>query len=332
MKVKLEYIVLVVIIAVLAGYLAMRNSDRTLYELPNIPEKTAKDFTRIEITGKGSSIKLTKRDEIWSIQPQGYPVDPGRMDGILATLSTLKTTALASETKDYQRYELDDNRKIQVIAWSGDDIIRQFEIGKAAPSFRHTFIRLDKDHRVFHARDNFRSKFDPDVTALQHKTALELKTASVKSFVIGPKAGGTEFKLQTGEGENAPAVWQRSDGMAADRSAVDKLLGAVSNLRHQGFIDQAQKADFAKPIYSMTLNEENSHTLSIFAKRESDPDQYPAISSGVDFPFFLSDTQVQQIMQKPEDLMPKPEDQKVEEGDANKAQSGDSLFKQLRLD
>ena len=193
MKVKLEYVILVVIIAVLAGYLAMRNSDRTLYELPALPEVATKDVTRIEITGKGSSLTLTKKDEIWNIQPQGYPVDPKRISGILSTISTLKTTALASESKDYQRYELDDGRKIQVKAWSGDEIIRNFEIGKAAPSFRHTFIRLDKDHRVFHARDNFRSKFDPDATAVQDKTAMEITTASVKSFVISLPAGKTEF-------------------------------------------------------------------------------------------------------------------------------------------
>ena len=52
MKVKFEYFILIVIIAVLAGYLALRNSDRTFYELPVIPLVATKEFTRIEITSR----------------------------------------------------------------------------------------------------------------------------------------------------------------------------------------------------------------------------------------------------------------------------------------
>ena len=320
MKVKFEYIILIVIIAVLAGYLAMRNSDRTLYELPTIPEVATKDVSKVEITSKGSSITLTKKDEVWNIQPQGYPVDPKRIDGILSTISTLETTALASESKDYQRYELDNERKIRIKAWSGGKIIRNFEIGKAAPSFRHTFVRLDKDHRVFHARDNFRSKFDMDATAMQDKTALEIKTASVKSFVIASEAVESEFKQVKKEGENAPVEWVRKDGETADGAAVEKMLNAISNLRHQGFVDGTGKADLIKPIYTITLTEENRHTLSLFQKRPTETDKHPAISSKVDFPFFLTGSQVEKIMLKPDDLMPKPENQEVEASEAKKPQ------------
>jgi hypothetical protein len=316
MKVKVEYLVLIGIIAALAVYLSMRTTDRTLYELPIIPEVAAKDVTRIEITRKGGQISLAKKDETWLLQPRGYPADSRRIEGILSTVSSLKATALASESRDYQRYELDDERKIHVRAWSGDNLKRDFELGKAAPSFRHTFIKLKDDHRVFHARDNFRNKFDLDAADLQDKTALEVKSEAVASFIIRSGAAESEFKRMQGEDEKAPPEWQLTGGETADRAAVEKLLGAVSNLNHQGFIDGTDKQGFEKPIYTITLKDEESRTLSIFEKRPADTDKYPAISSKVEFPFFLSERQVEQIMQQPADLMPRPEAQNADNADA----------------
>lgn len=317
MKVKFEYFILIGVIAALAIYLSMRNTDRTLYELPVIPEVTANEFTKIEITHKAAAITLEKIDESWQIQPQGYPVDPGRIEAILATVSTLKTTALASEAKDYQRYELDDERKIEVKAWTGGDLKREFEIGKVAPSFRHTFIKLGDDPRVFHARDNFRKKFDQENTVLQDKTILRLDLATVDSFKIETSDGPTEFKRQAEADDKnqkvkKPSIWQRSDGQLADPAAVDKLLGSAADLKCQMFIDNLSKQDLKNPIFTLVLNDADSRTLSIFAKQQTDAKAYPATSSTRAFPFFLESNLAEQIMQQPNDLMPKATDDKEE--------------------
>jgi hypothetical protein len=312
MKIKAEYLILIGIIAALAVYLTVRSTDRTQYELPDIAEVSAGEFTKLQIDHKGSSISLVKKDERWQLPPQAYPADPVRMEGILSTLATLKMTALASESRDYQRYELDDDHKIRVRAWTGDRIRRDFELGKAAPSFRHTFVKLADDHRVFHARDNFRRKFELDATGLQDKTALELTPASIKSFVISAAAVDTEFSRRDSDDEKALPEWQRSDGEAVDRAAVEKLIGALAGLKHQGFVDGLRKTDLDKPIHTITLKNDGSHILSIFEKQSSDADQYPAVSSRVQFPFYLSGSQTEQILLTPEDLLPKPEDQAVD--------------------
>jgi hypothetical protein len=49
------------------------------------------------------------------------------------------------------------------------------------------------------------------------------------------------------------------------------------------------------------------HQLQIFAKLEKDADNYPAVSSGSDYPFLLSDNQVQQIMKDPVEMFKKTE-------------------------
>ena len=57
MKTKKEYIILAIIIIALSVYLVMRRSDRTLYELPEIPQVSQKEITRLEIT-RGKAEKL----------------------------------------------------------------------------------------------------------------------------------------------------------------------------------------------------------------------------------------------------------------------------------
>jgi hypothetical protein len=66
---------------------------------------------------------------------------------MLDTLGGLTLTALVSESKNYALYELDDAQKANVKAWQGDQLKRDVDVGKAAPSFRHTFVRLAGDDR-----------------------------------------------------------------------------------------------------------------------------------------------------------------------------------------
>ena len=73
MKIKKEYIVLVLIIAALGIYLYMRSSDRTFYQLPEIAGLEQKDIAKIEsvtLTQNGMPVKVW--DDYFCILPPGY--------------------------------------------------------------------------------------------------------------------------------------------------------------------------------------------------------------------------------------------------------------------
>ncbi|MBW1691689.1 MAG: DUF4340 domain-containing protein [Deltaproteobacteria bacterium] len=70
---------------------------------------------------------------------------------------------MVSESRDYSRYQLDDEHKITVKAYIGEKLTRELDVGKAAPSYRHTFVRLKENEFVYHARENFRNAFDLSV-------------------------------------------------------------------------------------------------------------------------------------------------------------------------
>jgi len=320
MKMKKEYIILILIISALSAYLFMRSFDRTLYQLPEIPSLDPGKITKIEISKNSDSIVLKKKDTQWRIDPPGYLADAARVKDMLNVLETLSLTALISEAKDYSRYDLDAEKRISVKAWLGDTLQRNFDIGKTAPSFRHTFVRLEGDSRVFHASGNFRSKFDLTTDSLRDKNVLSFKPAEIQEVQItGDQASVKLIRSEAPAGPTAPQQekadtappaalkfeWQSSDGKKGNDQNINRLLTTLGSLRCEQYINDRDKDSFSAPIYTVKLKGVQDYRLDIFAKLKQDDKNHPAVSSANDYPFFLSDSQAQQIIKDPSDFMEK---------------------------
>lgn len=329
MKFKKEYIILILIIAGLSAYLFMRSSDHTVYQLPQIAGLEQKQITKIEISKEDNSIVLKKKDNKWYLDPPGYLADANRVNGMLNVLETLTLTALVSESKDYVRYDLNDGKKISVKAWQDDSLKRNFDIGKAASSFRHTFVKLNDDSRVFHARDNFRGKFDLTEENLRDKSVLSFKLTDIQEIQIAREqtalklartqipvefAKSDQEKTENSAAEAVKPGWQSPDGKPGDALRLNRLLTTLSKLSCDTYINDRNKDAFSDPIYTVKLKGIQDYQLDIFTKFQKDDKNYPAVSSANDYPFFLSDSKAQQIMINPEAMLKKPEsDEKTSE-------------------
>ena len=322
MKFKKEYLILILIIAALSTYLLIRSSDRTRYQLPELGGLKQSDINKIEISKSGNSLILEKRDNQWYIEPAGYLADKTKVKAMLNVFESLALTALVSESKDYNRYDLNAEKRITVKAWQQGTLKRNFDIGKAAPSFRHTFVRLDGDSRVYHARDNFRSKFDLTIDDLRDKTVLSFKTTDIQQVQIIKDQASVKLvrsevpvspsATQPQKSESAPAAavkfeWQDDDGQKANEQNLNRLLTTLGDLKCADYINDRSKDTFSAPIYTAKLKGIQDHQLEIFAKLKKDDKNYPAVSSDSDYPFWLSETKVQQIMINPEEMIKKPE-------------------------
>ena len=318
MKLKKEYIILALIITGLLIYLFMRKEDRTLYELPVLPGISKKDISKIEITKGKTSIVLNKKDDQWYIEPQQYPADADKVNAMLDAMEQLTLTALVSESKNYIRYDLTDENKINAKAWQADTLKRNFDIGKAASSFRHTFVKLSDDHRVFHARENFRNKFDQSADHLREKTVFSIQVSDINQIQITKDqqsltlnrtpAGETDKPQETDQtaasaSSTIKAEWQSADGKIAAPPVLNRLLSSLTNLRCDKFIEDRKKEDFTAPLYTVELKGGKDYNLSIFAKLKDDAPDFPAISSENDYPFLLSKAKAESIMQDPDKLL-----------------------------
>ncbi len=325
MKSKKEYIILGIIIAALAAYLAVHKTDRTHYELPVISKLTASDITSIKITKDIEIIELKQKDDNWLIYPEKYPADKDKIEPMVNVIKAITITALVSEAESYHRYELDTENRISIQAGSDGNTLRSFDIGKSAPSNRHTFIKLPNDKRVYHARDNFRSKFDLTKDDLRDKTVLSVEKSQVQLVDIKDKDGNPVLSMKqvatkpeigvevTSEAEPAgekeekkkpreniapELVWQDMDGNPVKESDINNFFNNVSKLKCQSYISDKTKADFIEPIYTLTMTGTKTYTLSIFEKINEDDEAYPAISSENDYPFMLPAYQMDNMVKK----------------------------------
>ena len=321
MKVKKEYIMLAVVIIALTVYLVMRSSDRTQYRLPDVPQAAAKDISRLQITRGQTTIVINKKDDKWYIAPDEFPADANKVKDMLNAVEKLTLTALVSESKNYNLYDLNEDKKLNVKAWQGEDLKRDVDLGKTASSFRHTFVRPAGDERVFHARGNFKNNFDFSVDDLRDKLVLALNPADIKliqvikdqqTLTISKSQApvvvdNTEAEKKSDPGPGAKkSAWQAADGRPVEETAVNQLLNAVSDLRCEKFIIDRQKEDFTSPLFTLQLKGGQEYSLTIFAKTAEKDTDFPAVSSGSNYPFLLSGSLVDSIMIDPSEILKTP--------------------------
>ncbi len=319
MKSKKEFILLGLVIIALAAYITVRKTDRTHYELPVISPIKDNEITSLAIIKGKDVIDLKKADDKWLIQPEKFPADTGKINAMLKIIQNLTVTALVSESPSDNRYDLDPEKRISVTASKDGKPLRVFDIGKPAPSGRHTFIKLPGDTKVYHAGENFRNMFDQTKDQLRDKVILTVERNQVKQIDIKDKDNKTLLDLKqtpetpaSGPEEKpdaktpaAPAppakmAWKDADGNPVNESEINNLFNNLSRLQCQSFINGKTKADFTKPLYTVTLTGAKTVTLSVFDKLNKEDATYPAVSSENDYPFMLPAYMMDSMVKKKE--------------------------------
>lgn len=311
MKLKKEIIILVAVIVAAVAYIALRKTDRTHFDLPRLAQVTAKDISRLEMVRNGQTVVLEKLEDKWQIMPQQWPADADKVRGMIDIVANLKLTALVSEAKRYARYDLDETNRIAVKAWQGKKQVRSFDVGKSASTYQHTHVRLDGDPNVYHAREDFRSRFDRSVDQLRDLSVLAFAADEIQRAELTAAGKTTRLTLHTTASEKAEekaatapeSQWRRADGSLVDPESIKSLITALGRLSCEMFIDDEKKAAFSDPLYALVLGGKTEYRLQIFEKTETDAAGYPAVSSASPYPFILSGYQVDSIKENLEKIL-----------------------------
>ena len=231
--------------------------------------------------------------------------------------------ALISESKNYPRYDLDADNRIGVKAWIGDKLCRDIYLGKISSSYRHTFVMVAGDSRVYHAGGSLRNSFDLQLDDLRDKTVLAVhpekltritlaqkdKTAVLTRETVTAETKGDKTKSGTtgaaDKTDSKTVVWKNSDGKIAGQKTIEAFLSGLKDLKCDHFIEAKPKEAFTAPVYTLTLEGDQKHVLKIFAKSNKEDNEFPAVSSDNDYPFILSKWSADRIMKDPDSLMKK---------------------------
>lgn len=308
MKAKKEYVILALVIVVLSAYLLLHEKGKTHYSLPEPPKIEEQEISRLTITKKGSEIALRREDDTWVILPENYPADGNAVKSMVDSAVGLTLTALASESKNYAVYELAEEKRISVELFSGDTSLRKVDIGKTAPSYHHTFVKIDDDHRVYHASGNLKKTFDKSVSELRDKNVMtidedvseiSLKKGKKKIRIV-KRSAPASVRPDQKEGEEEPdSKWITDKGDSAKDPEIDEIIGTLKGLKCDGFIEGKTKKDFTAPVYTAALKGQKTYQLSFFEGKDG---KYSAVSSGSEYPFLISEWKAKKIMKDPAGL------------------------------
>jgi hypothetical protein len=308
MKLKKEYLLLILIIVVLSIYLGVQRTNHEDPELPKLAELDSNAVNRMLITTADTSIELTKKDEKWLIKPHDYPANTVTAKNMLNAASKLTATALVSETGVYGRYDLDTTKRTTVKVFNGQELEREFSIGKAAPTFQHTFVLLAGDDNVYHARGNLTKTFNQTIENLRDKKVLSFEKDQVTAIEIrkGDQSRVISKKEMTADpqgdaqGEKTPSpapaktTWASESGETVDSPAVDSLLNNMSGLTCDTFMADDAKTGLKDAAWALTFKSgQGDFSVSVFQKDEQTPPKYTAASSGSRYAFLLNENRVQ---------------------------------------
>ncbi len=313
MKIKKEYFILGIIILALVAYIEFEQKGKINYALPEFEDCKKDDISKMVIEQGKSIIHVVKEDNKWFIKPYNYKADELKIEEMIKSCSALKLTSMVSESKNYSLYDLDSEKRIRVTVFKGSEVIRQFDIGKTPSSYRHTFIKLPDDDRVYHATNDIRQYFNNVVSEARDKAVLKFDTNEIKkvrlfdgaksmtlvvSFLpVADKTGGNE----TDEKKKAMAgtVWKTENGEDVKIATMVNLIQTLSNLSCENYVGDEIKLDSGKISYKVTLTGAKDYSISIFEKAE---EKYSATSSENKYPFFLSEYIAKKIMVSLDDL------------------------------
>lgn len=306
-RIKTEFIVLIGVIIILFALLIFRSSNSVHYKLPEIKPINKQDISKIEIKKSDQSLTLIKINSKWIIDPQAYACDNNKINDMIDNIVNLTLTALVSESKDYKRYGLDNEQKIIVKAFNiKNQLLIEFEIGKQASTFRHTFVKIPNNIKVYQASNSFRDNFDRKIDALRDKIVMKFDKNEITEIEIEKDKKKLHFikkikpvELNTGKKEE----WLTIDKKKANSEEIDSIFNELTKLVCSKYIEDKTKQDLSNPIYTITLKGNKLYSISIFEKIEGNNNEYPAITSESAYPFLLSSYKADNIMKKPEKLI-----------------------------
>jgi len=311
MKINKEWLILVLIILALILYLVLREQDRVHYSLPDIPQILQGEISRLEISKPEDGAVIEKRNDNWIISPQGYLADSFLVESMLESVKKPLITAMVSDSKNYTRYGLDRDKKIGVRLFSEDVLKREMELGETTNSGRYTFIKLPGDHRVYHARDDLRNKFNKDIDELRDKTVLSFSKQDIREMEITKDSNSLVLVLAEQvqaeeDGDKAKTIWQTSEGKEVEESLPEDLLSSLFRLSCREYLYETGKEDLKNPLYTIRLKGMKEYTLSIFSGIDDDQ-ACKATSSENDYAFILADWRVDKIIEAADKILECPE-------------------------
>jgi hypothetical protein len=207
-------------------------------------------------------------------------------------LSGLVVTDLVSESKTYERYGLDDKNKLVLKAYSSNVLKRELDVGKAASTNQHTYIKFPGNEKVYLASGDLPRLFQTPAAELRDMLVFSINPPDITGISVeqhGKKIALTREELPQDKSQKKPDkdavrlfIWKDEKGAVVDKAKIDAFLAVLSKVYCEGYLDDAMKTSLTNPAITLKVKGPKEFVLSIFDKSA---EKIPALSSQGESPF-----------------------------------------------
>ena len=271
------------LIVVATLYLLLQREPQVGYDLPELDDVATTDVERVVMERGDDRVEVVRSGGEWRIQPQGHRADRGQVDRIVSEAANLQLTDLLSAhptAQTRQRYEIDDARALNVSIFGGGQMLREFQVGKRAPTYGHTYVLVADDRRVYQAAGDLTAVFQTSADTLRDLSVLSFQPETITAVEARTAAGVTRLTRSTGDDQTA--LWVDESGTARDAELLEEALDALSSLRATRFLDADPDGT---PLIELSLQHPaGAHLLTLYPEQE---DAHEATASGTENPFVM---------------------------------------------
>ncbi|HSV97672.1 MAG TPA: DUF4340 domain-containing protein [Spirochaetota bacterium] len=200
------------LIAVLAVVLLVLTREKGA-DLPR-QESWSGETEEIVLRKSGETIRLFRSDGTWLIGEAAYPADAQVVAGLEERMKNLVLTDLISSREHYERYDLGDDRAIEVSLRSGGKLVRHVFIGKKSSTFRHTYVRLSGHPGVYLATGALSDEFGKSLDELRNRDIFSETKSAINSIEI--RYGASSITLARRAAPEAARADKKADAPEED--------------------------------------------------------------------------------------------------------------------
>lgn len=209
----------------------------------------------------GESIAIKKETGVWQIEAEGKTHKAGQntIDGMLSSLSNLKTLSLAGNSKDrWDSFEVSDSLATRVQLFNqkskkvADVYIGKFKFSQ--PRNMSTYVRLEGKKETYRVDGFLSSTFNRGVSDLRDKTITADQLANWTQLIFDYPTDSS-FVLEKQDGQ-----WML-DGVLANQNEVSSYINSVKNQSGNTLVDEPVLS--GTPLFRLTINRENLAPITL---------------------------------------------------------------------
>ncbi len=270
-----------------------------------------KDVNKIELQGEGKDIRLTQKDDTWSIeQPGPYAADASAMRSFLSTLRAMRATDFPDDQPaDLSTYGLDQPRLTVTLFTGKDNVAHALRLGKENDK-KEVYVQESGRPTVYTVSDWVFRDVNKNVGDLRDKTVLAFDRDKISAVEV-KRGDGTQFKLARGDTKQ----WRLEgrEGKPAE-NAINQFLSDLHDLK--GYEIAADHPDslapfgLDHPLLSLTIVGEGGKpvgTVLLAEHQTADAKkEYTAAAEGGPTVFRVRDYLVTRLNKQPQEFIETP--------------------------